>query len=175
MVETDNAVTVRTINTELFEQTDTFEGNRTYFSGADFKLLHGNDYLIGFLTTNAIKGLTLTYHYRKIRVPNNTEPFMIPNFFTNVEIGFISQMFIFQKEITEEYIEYDLFFSWSPGGFPTNLDLYIQTNAISRGNNTLEYPTFPNSTDPVNGGARLRSVNENVNVYDSFLVAMPAP
>ena len=175
MVETDNAVIVREIIATYNEQVDTFEGNRTFFSGADFQLLQNNDYQIGFLTTNAILGLTLTYHYRKVRIDNNAEPFMIPNFFTNVEIGFISQMFIFQRLVTSEYIEYDLFFSWSPGGFATNLDLYVQTNSIGPKPETIQFPNFPNSTDPVNGGARLRSVKGEIRDYDSFLVAMPAP
>lgn len=186
MVDTSNQITNKFLDVTTTEQADTLPGERTNFGGINFILLDdlvSSDaasgyiakYLGAYFTTGAVLGLTANYKYRRVRVPTITDPFIITSFFTNVEIGFAGQFVVVERFKTDSYTDYDLFFSWEAGiGTPVAaLDLYIQKQNVPDDGAIVQYPNFPNPTDPVHGG-RGRSIDDGINTqFDTFLLSQP--
>lgn len=185
MVDSSSQITIRNIEVTFSEQTDTVQGERTNFAGNNFRFLNStfgeigfplkSEYMLSVFTTGAISGVTVNYHYRRVRVPSNAEPFVISDFFTNVQIGFDSAIFVIPKKITDEYIDYDVFFSYSAVSVTSDLDLYVQTDTVPNEDTLLPFPNFPNSTDPLRGDSLVRSIGGTNRVFDTFLVAQPPP
>ncbi len=184
MVETSNQISIKFLDVTTTEQADTLAGERTNFGGINFILLNdltdpdassGNvaKYIAAYFTTGAISGLTANYKYRRVRVPTITDPFIITAFFTNVEIGFAGQFKVIERFKTDEYTDYDLFFSWEAGigTAVAALDLYIQKQNVPDDGAIVEFPDFPNPTDPVQGGNG-RSIDDGLNTqFDTFLLS----
>lgn len=185
MAESSSQITIRDLEVTFSEQTDSVQGERTNFAGNNFRFLNStfgetgfplkSEYMLSVFTTGAISGVTVNYHYRRVRVPSNAEPFIISDFFTNVQIGFDSAIFVVPKKVTEEYIDYDVFFSYSLVSTTSNLDLYVQTDTIPNENDLIVFPNFPNTTDPLRGDSLLRTVEGTNRTFDTFLVAQPPP
>jgi hypothetical protein len=189
MVETSNQITHQFLDVTETEQAGQAPGERTFFGGANFKLFEEvprasdgkivADYTVAYFTTNAVSGLTLDFKYRRIRVPTKYQPFKVVGFFTNIEQGFVGQFHVIKRHQTDEYIEYDLFFSWqiNSGGTPlATVDLYVQQQTTQDdGSQIVQYPNFPVSTDPFQGGNAKHSDAGTDAIFDTFLLAQPAP
>lgn len=189
MVETSNQITHKLLDVTTTEQADTAPGERTFFGGANFKIFEEvprdsdgkivADYTVAYFTTGDVLGLTLDFKYRRIRVPTVYEPFKVVGFFTNIEQGFVGQLNVIKRHQTDEYTEYDLFFSWQTGqgGTPlASVDLYVQQQATQdSGSQIVQYPNFPVSTDPFQGGNAKHSDAGTDAIFDTFLLAQPAP
>ena len=189
MVETSNQITHQFLDVTETEQAGQSPGERTFFGGANFILYEEiprasdgkivADYTVAYFTTGAVAGLTLDFKYRRIRVPTVYEPFKVVGFFTNIEQGFVGQFRVVKRHQTDEYTEYDLFFSWQTGqgGTPlASVDLYVQKQVTQdMGSQIVQYPNFPVSTDPFQGGNGKHSGAGTDAIFDTFLLAQPAP
>lgn len=188
MVETSNQITHKYLDVTFIEKKDTLAGERTNFGGVNFIHVedivdpdaeggYQADYVAAYFTTGPISGLTAQYSYRRVRVPTQTEPFVIPAFFTNIEIGFAGQFRVIERYRTDAFVDYDLFFSFEPGigTLVPQLDLYVQTQIVPPIDTIVQYPDFPNSTDPVQGGNSLSADNGTNELFDTFLLSLPAP
>lgn len=189
MVETSNQITHQFLDVTETEQAGTSPGERTFFGGANFikyedvidpstaKII--SHYTIAYFTTGAVSGLTLDFKYRRIRLPTNYDAFKVTGFFTNIEIGFVGQFNVIKVRQTDEYTDYDLFFSWQTGQggeAVASADLYLQQQkTLGDENQIVQYPDFPVSTDPFQGGNSPQiQVTDDTN-FDTFLLAKPAP
>jgi hypothetical protein len=187
MVDTSNEITHQLFDVTTTEQAGSSPGERTNFGGANFKIFEEiprasdgkivADYTVSYFTTGAVLGLTLNFKYRRIRVPTVYQPFIVPGFFTNIEQGFVGQFHVIKRHQTDEYIEYDLFFSWQTGqgGVAVPIaDLYVQQQATQdTGSQIVQYPNFPVSTDPFQGGNAKHSDAGTDAIFDTFLLALP--
>lgn len=187
LVETSNQITHQFLDVTETEQAGTAPGERSFFGGANFKLFEEvprasdgkivADYTVAYFTTNVVAGLTLNFKYRRIRLPTVFAPFKVAGFFTNIEQGFVGQFHVVKRHQTDEYTDYDLFFSWQTGsgGTPVaSADLYLQQQKTQdSGSQIVQYPNFPQSTDPFQGGnAKHSDVGGDV-IFDTFLLALP--
>jgi hypothetical protein len=189
MVETSNQITHQFLDVTETEQAGQAPGERTFFGGASFikcedvidpttgKII--THYAISYFTTGAVLGLTLNFKYRRIRLPTTYQPFKVTGFFTNIEQGFVGQFNVVKVRQTDEYTDYDLFFSWQTlqGGTPlATVDLYLQQQKIiGDTNQIIQYPDFPVSTDPFQGGRGAQVQTQDDTNFDTFLLAQPAP
>jgi len=189
VVETSNQITHLFLDVNDTEQAGTAPGERRFFGGANFQVYEEipresdgkivADYTVSYFTTSVVQGLTLQFKYRRIRVPNIYEPYIVPGFFTNIEQGFVGEFHVIQRHVTDSYTEYDLIFSWQPdqqGVAVPVADLYVQSQLTQGDENAIvQYPDFPVSTDPFAGGnGRHSNVGEDTR-FDIFLLAKPAP
>ena len=187
MVDTSNQITHQLLDVTETEQAGTSPGERSSFGGANFKLFEEiprasdgkivADYTVAYFTTGVVAGLTLNFKYRRIRVPTVYQPYKVTGFFTNIQQGFVGQFHVVKRHQTDEYTEYDLFFSWQTGSGGVavpSADLYVQQQRTQdSGSQIVQYPTFPQSTDPFQGGnAKHSDVGEDTN-FDTFLLALP--
>ena len=189
MVETSNQITHQLLDVTETEQAGQAPGERTFFGGANFILYEEiprasdgkivADYTVAYFTTGAVLGLTLNFKYRRIRVPTRYDPYKVVGFFTNIEQGFVGQFRVVQRSKTDSYTDYDLFFSWqtASGGTPlASVDLYIQKQITpGSGSQIVQFPDFPVSTDPFQGGNSQHSDQDTLTSFDTFLLAQPAP
>lgn len=188
MAETSNQITHQLLDVTETEQAGTAPGERTNFGGANFKLFEEiprtsdgkivADYTVAYFTTGDVSGLTLNFKYRRIRLPSVYDAFKVTGFFTNIEQGFVGQFEVVKRHQTDEYTEYDLFFSWQAGqgGTPVaSADLYLQQQKTQGDENEIvQYPDFPQPTDPFQGGNAKHSDTGEDTVFDTFLLALPA-
>ncbi len=186
MAESSNQISNKFLDVTTTEQKDTLDGERTNFGGINFIPLNDvvdpdaatgylGKYLAAYFTTGAVSGLIAQYSYRRVRVPTITDPFIITSFFTNVEIGFAGQMKVIERFKTDDYTDYDLFFSFQAGigTLVAALDLYVQKQNVPEDGAIVQFPNFPNATDPVQGGNG-RSIDDGLNTsFDTFLLAEP--
>ncbi len=189
MVETSNQITHQLLDVTETEQAGTAPGERTFFGGANFirfeDVIRPSDgkiianYTVAYFTTGAVSGLTLDFKYRRIRLPTVYDAFKVTGFFTNIEQGFVGQMNVIKVRQTDEYTDYDIFFSWQTGqgGTPlATVDLYLQQQkTLGDENSIVQYPDFPVSTDPFQGGNGQQTQTQDDTVFDTFLLAQPAP
>lgn len=186
MADSNSEITVVKLDVTDTEQTGTLDGDLTNFGGFNVVALRGEPadsgsplvtkYQLSFFTTGAVLGITAQYHYRKVRVPHGTDPFVISNFFTNVDLSFDNAIFIIEADVTDEYVDYHIFYIWQAVGTTSNLDLYVQQDAVDESaSQIITFPTFPNSTDPVRGNSNNNSQAAGNRIVDTFLVAQPPP
>lgn len=183
MADSNSQVTTVKLKVTDTEKLGTFNGDLTTFVGGNVEKLWdisgdlGQDiqevFQLSAFTVGAQAGVTVDYHYRRVRVPTTNQNLVITDFFTNVQLGFTSAIFVkVQKEDTTG-IFYDVFFITQGAGTLTNLDLYVDTNRVPPEDQIIQFPTFPNSTDPVRGANRTRSNAASDRIVDSFFVAQP--
>lgn len=183
MADSASVVTTEKLDVTDAEQTGTIPGNLTTYVGGNVEKLYdvfgdaGIDmqevFQLSAFSVGAASGVTVDYHYRRVRVPTDNQNLVITSFFTNVQLGLTTSMFIeVQKESDTEVI-YDVFILTEGVGTLTNLDLYVDTNRVPDEDTTITFPTFPNSTDPVRGLSNTRSKAKNDRLIDSLFLAQP--
>lgn len=189
MVETSNQITQQLLDVTETEQAGTAPGERTFFGGANFvryeEVIRPSDgkivsrYTVAYFTTGDVSGLTLDFKYRRIRLPTTYDAFKVTGFFTDIEQGFVGQFNVIKVKQTDEYTDYDLFFSWQTGqgGTPlASVDLYLQQQkTLGLENIIVQYPDFPVSTDPFQGGRSAQVQTQDDTNFDTFLLAQPEP
>lgn len=183
MADSNSQITTVKLEVTDTEQTGTYPGDLTTFVGGNVEKLWdaiANDgsplaetFQLSAFTVGAQAGVTVDYHYRRIRVPTDNVNLFQASFFTNVQLGFTSAMFVrIQKESDIEVV-YDVFIITEGVGTLTNLDLYVDTNRVLPTDQIITFPTFPNSTDPVRGANNTRSNAASDRIVDSFFLAQP--
>ena len=183
MADSNSQVTTVKLNVTDTEQTGTIPGNLTTFVGGNVEKLWdilgdaGIDvqelFQLSAFTIGAVAGVTVDYHYRKVTVPTNNVNLVIPSFFTTVQLGLTTAMFVKVKKESDTEVVYDVFIFTEGVGTPTNLDLYVDTNRVPPTDQIFTFPTFPNSTDPVRAANRVRSHAGNDRIVDTFFLAQP--
>lgn len=183
MADSNSQVTTVELLVDETEKTSTIPGNLTNYVGGSVNQLFdvpdsagtalAKIYQLSAFTTGAVLGLTVNYHYRRVVVPNGNTGIVIPNFFTNVDLSLDNSMFVKIAHITDEAVYYDVFYLWSLAGTTSNLDLYVDTNRVPDEDISIDFPTFPNTTDPVRGANAQRANAGNDRIVDSFFLAQP--
>ncbi len=184
MADSNSQVTTVKLEVDGTEKTGTFPGNLTTFVGANVEKLwdvvsdNGVPPLVELFqlsafTVGAAAGVTVDYHYRRIFVPTQNVNLVQATFFTAVELGITSAMFVKVQKEDDTGVYYDVFIITEGVGTTTNLDLYVDTNRVPPEDQIITFPTFPNATDPVRGANRTRSNAGNDRIVDSFFLAQP--
>lgn len=183
MADSNSQVTNAKLEVDGTEKTGTFPGQLTTFVGANVEKLWdsiANDgsplaeaFQLSAFTVGAAAGVTVDYHYRRIFVPTDNVNLVQASFFTNVQLGLTSAIFVKVQKEDDTGVYYDVFIVTEGVGTTTNLDLYVDTNRVPPTDQIITFPTFPNPTDPVRGANRTRSNAASDRIVDSFFLAQP--